>query len=35
MMRLYPDRSFGSVIIGNATGFRADRALDELDRLSF
>jgi len=33
MMRLYPDRGLGSVIIGNATGFRARQALDELDRL--
>jgi D-alanyl-D-alanine carboxypeptidase len=33
MMRLYPERGFGSVIIGNATGFRAGKALDELDRL--
>ena len=33
MMRLYPERGFGSVIIANATGFRAQRALDEIDRL--
>jgi CubicO group peptidase (beta-lactamase class C family) len=33
MMRLYPERGFGSIIIGNATGFRAGYALDELDRL--
>jgi D-alanyl-D-alanine carboxypeptidase len=33
MMRLCPERGVGSVIIGNATGFRAGRALDELDRL--
>jgi CubicO group peptidase (beta-lactamase class C family) len=35
MMRLYPERGFGSIIIGNATGFRAGNALDELDRLRF
>jgi D-alanyl-D-alanine carboxypeptidase len=33
MMRLYPDRGIGSVIIANATGFRARTALDEIDRL--
>ena len=33
MMRLYPERGFGSIVIGNATGFRARLALDELDRL--
>jgi D-alanyl-D-alanine carboxypeptidase len=35
MMRLYPDRGIGSVIIANATGFRAGHALDDLDRLLF
>src|SRR5512143_145199 len=35
MMRLYPERGRGSVIIGNATGFRAGTALDALDRLAF
>ena len=35
MMRLYPERGLGSIIIGNATGFRAGKALDELDRLLF
>ncbi|HVY66201.1 MAG TPA: serine hydrolase domain-containing protein [Gammaproteobacteria bacterium] len=34
MMRLYPDRGTASVVIGNATGFRAGRALDELDGLA-
>jgi D-alanyl-D-alanine carboxypeptidase len=33
MMRLYPARGIGSVIIANATGFGAGRALDQLDRL--
>jgi D-alanyl-D-alanine carboxypeptidase len=33
MMRLYPERSVGSVVIANATGFRAGRALDDIDRL--
>ena len=33
MMRLYPDRGIGSVVIANATGFRARAALDEIDRL--
>jgi D-alanyl-D-alanine carboxypeptidase len=33
MMRLYPERGVGSVIIANATGFPAGRALDEIDRL--
>jgi len=35
MMRLHPERGFGSIIIGNATGFRASKALDEIDRLLF
>jgi CubicO group peptidase (beta-lactamase class C family) len=35
MMRLYPERGFGSIIIGNATGFNARKALDEIDRLLF
>jgi D-alanyl-D-alanine carboxypeptidase len=34
MMRLYPKRGLGSVIIANATGFRAGKALDALDRLA-
>jgi CubicO group peptidase (beta-lactamase class C family) len=35
MMRLYAERGFASIVVGNATGFRAGKALDELDRLSF
>lgn len=31
MMRLYPDRGVGSVMIANATGFDVGRALDHTD----
>lgn len=35
MMRLYPDRGLGSVILSNATGFQVSRTLDRLDRELF